>query len=178
MFTLLFCVHQTMIVDAENKQVNMQRALIAEFVKNKGGVVMYDNSYIKPWVKPFVTTWAQDGLTILHDKPFRHKYGDKRMVALSKIDYDALSVFNVLSPNRKKASGDTQFYYFGGKLFISKAHNVKKGQKFIMRIQEGDDPSKFKEVEAKLRYLSSSWGYYYAIEYPTEGTPVCIYSKK
>ena len=177
-FTLLFCIHQTMIVDAENKQVKMQRALIDEFVKNKGGAVMYDNSYLTPLVEPFVTTWAQDGFSILYDRPFRYKYVDKRMFVLSKIDYNALSAFNVLSPNRKKVEGDTKFYYFGGKLFLANAHNVKKGQKFMMKIQKGDTPSNYKEVETKLHFLSSSWGHFYAIEYPTDGIPLGIYLKK
>ena len=100
------------------------------------------------------------------------------MRALSEKDYNALSVFNVLSPNRKKAKGDTKFYYFGGKLFLANAHNVKKNQKFIMRIQEGNDPLIYKEIEVELHFLSSTWGYFYAIEYPTEGTPIGIYLKK
>ena len=47
-----------------------------------------------------------------------------------------------------------------------------------MRIQEGNDPSKYKEIKAKLHFLSSPWGYFYAIEYPAEGTPLGIYLKK
>lgn len=176
--TSLFCIHQTMIVDAENKQVKMQRALIDEYVSNKGGVVMYDNSYLNTWTKPYVTTWELDGFELLYDSPFRYKYGDFTMRALSEKDYNALSVFNVLSPNRKKAKGDTKFYYFGGKLFLANAHNVKKNQKFIMRIQGGKDPLRYKEIEVELHFLSSTWGYFYAIEYPTEGTPIGIYLKK
>ena len=176
--TVIFCIHQAMIVDAENKQVNMQRALINEFVKNKGGVVLYDNSYINPLVKPFVTTWSQEGFSILYDRPFRYKYGDNNMFVFSKKDYEALSNFDELTLNKDNVNGDTKFYYFDGKLFLAKASDVNKDQAFVLRIQEGNDPSKYKEIEAKLYFMPSSWGYFCAIKYPTEGKPLGIYLKK
>lgn len=103
--TLAFCVHQKMIVDAEKTQVEMQRALISEFTSNRDGVVLYDNSYITPWVKPFVTAWVHEGASILYDRPFRYKYGEKRVFALVQEDYDAVRNFNTQLLNEVKMGG-------------------------------------------------------------------------
>ena len=175
--TLVFCVHQKMIVDAEKTQVEMQRALISEFTSNRDGVVLYDNSYITPWVKPFVTAWVHEGASILYDRPFRYKYGEKRVFALVQKDYDAVRDFNSKSLNKDKI-GETPFYYFGGQIFIAQAHEMKPNDKYVMRIQIGDSPQQYKEVDAQWRVMPTRWGYYCYINYPKEGTPIGIYRKE
>ena len=177
-FTILFCGHQSMIVKAEKTQVEMQRTLISEFTSNKDGIVLYDNSYISPLVKPFVTTWDQEGRKLLHSKPFKFKYGERNIITLSKEDYNAFSTFNEMSANRRKIDGDGCFYYYGGTLCLTSAHNIKKNQKFVLRIQEGDEPSKYREVDAKLNFESTRWGYFYFVDYPKEGKLLGIYLKK
>ncbi len=177
-FTILFCVHQSMIVAAEKTQVDMQRALITEFTSNKDGMVLYDNSYISPLVKPFVTIWEQQGHTLLHSKPFKFKYGDRNIYILSQEDYKAFSTFNEMSSNRRKIDGDGDFYYYGGALCLTSAHNIKKNQKFVMRIQVGDEPSKYKEVDVKLKFETTRWGYFYVVDYPKDGKLLGIYLKK
>lgn len=177
-FTILFCIHQAMIVNAEKTQVEMQRALISEFTSNKDGMVLYDNSDISPLVKPFVTIWEQQGHTLLHSKPFKFKYGDRNIYILSQEDYKAFSTFNELSSNSRKIDGDGGFYYFGGTLCLTSARNIKKNQKFVMRIQVGDEPSKYKEVDAKLKFEPTRWGNFYVVDYPKEGKLTGIYLKK
>lgn len=177
-FTILFCIHQSMIVKAENTQVEMQRNLISEFSSNKDGMVLYDNSYISPLVKPYVTIWEQDGHTLLHSKPFKYKYGDRNIYILSQEDYKAFSTFNELSSNSRKIDGDGGFYYYGGTLCLTSARNIKKNQKFVMRIQVGDEPSKYKEVDAKLKFEPTRWGNFYVVDYPKDGKLTGIYLKK
>ena len=177
-FTILFCGHQSMIVKAEKTQVEMQRTLISEFTSNKDGIVLYDNSYISPLVKPFVTTWDQEGRKLLHSKPFKFKYGERNIITLSKEDYNAFSTFNEMSANRRKIDGDGCFYYYGGTLCLTSANNIKKNQKFVLRIKDGDEPSKYREVDAKLNFESTRWGYFYFVDYPKEGKLLGIYLKK
>ncbi len=176
--TLAFCAHQKMIVDAEKTQVENQRALIREFQSNRDGVALYDNSYITPWVKPFVTAWVHEGASILYDRPFRYKYGEKRVFALTQADYNALPTFNEDSPSKVKVEGDSPFYYFGGQIFIASAQDMKPNDKYVMRLQVGDNAGDYEEVDAQWRVMPTRWGYFCYINYPTEATPLGIYHKK
>lgn len=46
-----------------------------------------------------------------------------------------------------------------------------------MRIQVGDSPQQYKEVDAQWRVMPTRWGYYCYINYPKEGIPIGIYPK-
>ncbi len=167
-----------MIVNAEKIQVEKQRALIKEFTSNRDGVVLYDNSYITPLVKPFVTAWVHEGASILYDRPFRYKYGEKRVFALVNEDYKALSSFNVKSVNKKKVEGDSPFYYFGGQIFIAKRQDMNPNDKYVMRMQDKENPNSYIDVDVKWRLMPSRWGFFCYINYPKDGTPIGIYRKK
>lgn len=176
--TILFCIHQTMIVNAEKMQVEKQKALIEEYISNKDQIVLYDNSDIALWLKPYVTSWEKKGISILYDKPFRFKYGEGKMIALSNEDYKAFSTFSQMSPEREKVNGDTKFYYYGGALILANAHNVKKDHKFVMRIQNGEDPSQYKEVDVRHKFISTRWGDFVYAFYPADGKLLGVYHKK
>lgn len=176
--TILFCIHQTMIVNAEKMQAKKQKALIEEYISNKDQIVLYDNSDIALWLKPYVTSWEKKGISILYDKPFRFKYGEGKMIALSKEDYKAFSTFSQMSPERQKVNGDTKFYYYGGALILANAHNVKKDHKFVMRIQNGEDPSQYKEVDVRHKFISTRWGDFVYAFYPADGKLLGVYHKK
>ena len=47
-----------------------------------------------------------------------------------------------------------------------------------MRIQDGDNPSKYKEVNAKLKFEPTRWGHFYFVDYPKDGKLLGIYLKK
>ena len=97
---------------------------------------------------------------------------------LSNEDYKAFSTFSQMSPEREKVNGDTKFYYYGGALILANAHNVKKDHKFVMRIQNGEDPSQYKEVDVRHKFISTRWGDFVYAFYPADGKLLGVYHKK
>lgn len=174
--TTLFIVHQVMIVRAEMTQAAMQRNIIENVMENKDRVVVYDNSYLTPWVKPFVTTWAQNGPYLLYSNPFKYKYGDIPIV-LSQIDYDALPKFDRLATPENKVNSEVPLYYFGGKMIWGRACDVKEKRKFILKKPLKDGQEKPEEFKASLREIKTRWGRFFYINYSLDELPTEVILK-
>lgn len=174
--TILFIAHQVMIVKAEIKQAEMQRNIIETVMDNKDRIVLYDNSYITPLVKPYVTIWEQKGPFLLYSNPFRYKYGD-RPIVLSQIDYDALSNFDKVATAENKVNSEVPLYYFGGKMIWGRASDVKKKRKFVLKKPLKDGQEKPEEFKASMTEMKTRWGRFFYINYSEEDFPIEIVFK-
>ncbi|MBO5272280.1 MAG: hypothetical protein J6B30_05645 [Muribaculaceae bacterium] len=193
--TIIFIVHQSMIVNGEIQQSTAQRNLISEYVKSEDGVVNYNIPITSWYIKPYVTIWKHSDVSVLYGGTIEFAYGNgQKMYALGDSDYKFVSNKNSYV-KENKFNGTAPFYYDGGKAFWAKASNVDSTDVFefefepvsfsydvplLLKLKFAISPEGYSQKEvAEKKFIKTRWGDYYYILYPPVRKPVSInYVKK
>lgn len=188
--SLVFFVHQSMIVNGEIIQSKVQRELISEYLKSEDGVVNY-NVPTTPWyLNPYVTKWKHSGVSVLYGSAIEFAYGNsKPMFALADADFRFLAEKDFYNEENKFA-GDAPFYYAGGNAFWAKASDVDSTNVFefeyepvsfkydvplLLKIKFALTSESYPNKEvAQLEKIKTRWGDYYYILFPPVRKPIAI----
>ena len=188
--SLVFFVHQSMIVKGEIIQSKVQRELISEYLKSEDGVVNY-NVPTTPWyLNPYVTKWKHSGVSVQHGGTIEFAYGNsKPMYALADADFRFLAEKDFYNEENKFA-GDAPFYYAGGNAFWAKASEVDSTDVFefeyepvsfdydvplLLKIKFALTSESYPNKEvAQLEKIKTRWGDYYYILFPPVRKPIAI----
>lgn len=188
--SLVFFVHQSMIVKGEIIQSKVQRELISEYLKSEDGVVNY-NVPTTPWyLNPYVTKWKHSGVSVQYGGTIEFAYGNsKPMFALADADFRFLAEKDFYNEENKFA-GDAPFYYAGGNAFWAKASEVDSTDVFefeyepvsfkydvplLLKIKFALTSESYPNKEvAQLEKIKTRWGDYYYILFPPVRKPIAI----
>ena len=193
--TIVFCVHQSLIVKGEIQQSSTQKNLISEYVRSEDGVVNYNVPQISWSIKPYVTIWKHSGVSVLYGGAIEFAYGNgKPLYALADNDYKALASPTSYYCEKNKFAGDAPFYYAGGNAYWAKASDINDIDAFEFEYEpvsfNYDVPLLLKikfaltansyplKEEAEVKCLKSRWGNYYYILLPPVRKPIAINYKK